>query len=888
MHNPHNLRILSLPRILSLLRTLSLPRAPRLPAPRPLAPRLPAFAAALATLAAAATLAGLPAAPIAPAANPAPDIFVNAKPATHTSPDIYRDGWIDLNKNGVKDPYEDPALPADRRIDDLIARMTLEEKTAQMVTLYGFPRVAKDELPTPAWDTAFWKDGIGNIDEHMNGNTGWTNNNPVSPYTLPHSLHARALNEVQRWFVENTRLGIPADFSNEGIRGLLHAKATAFPHEISVGATWDTALAREIARVTGREARALGYTNVYSPVLDVARDPRWGRIVETFGEDPFLISELGLQTVLGIQEQNVVSTLKHFAIYSIPKGGRDGAARTDPQATWREVQTIFLPPFKRAILDGGALGVMPSYNDYDGIPMEASKRFLTDILRGEYRFRGYTVSDSGAVEFIHRKHRTAPTAADAIRQAVEAGLNVRTNFTPPGQYGEPLRQLVRDGKLSISTIDSRVRDILRVKFWLGLFDRPYATAPAAADKTVRSPAHMAVARRAEREGIVLLKNAPAQHATPATPLLPLDARKIKRILVAGPLADADRKHGWWSRYGAQALDFVTPLDGIRALLAKTNPTAEVRFERGVEVKDKNFPESDIYKDAPDADVRAGIAAAVTAAKDTDLIIAVLGETDDLCRESASRINLNLPGYQEELLQALHATGKPIVLVLSNGRPLSINWAAKHIPAIVEMWLPGEEGGGALADVLFGDYNPAGRLPVTFPKSVGQLPYNFPAHPGSQGIDYGQVSGALWPFGHGLSYTTFKYGNLKITPAAQGPQGEVQVSCDVTNTGPRAGEEVVQLYVRDDYSSVITFEKVLRGFQRIAFNPGETKTVRFTLKPEHLALYDRLHQWTVEPGHFTVYIGASSEDTRLEGGFDIIDANAPRETAAKPTDTTDPR
>ncbi len=817
-------------------------------------------------------------------AAPAASLFINAKPATHTSPDIYRDGWIDLNKNGVKDPYEDPALSTERRIDDLLSRMTLEEKTAQMVTWYGFPRVAKDELPTPAWDKAFWKDGIGNIDEHMNGNTGWTNNLQRSQYSFPWASHARAINEVQRWFIENTRLGIPVDFSNEGIRGLLHTKATAFPHEISVGSTWNTALAREMARVVAREARALGYTNIYAPVLDVSRDPRWGRIVESFGEDPFLIGELGLQQVLGLQENNVVSTLKHFAVYSIPKGGRDGHARTDPQASWREVQTVFLPPFKRAIKDGGALGVMPSYNDYDGIPVEASKLFLTDILRGEFGFRGYTVSDSGAVEFIHTKHRTAPTPADAIRQSVEAGLNVRTNFTPPEEYGEPLLWLVREGRLSVETIDARVRDILRVKYWLGLFDRPYVANPDAAEKIVRSPAHMAVAHQAERESIVLLKNEKASPSS-TTALLPLEAKKLKRVLVTGPLADADRKHGWWSRYGAQSLDFVTPLDGIRARLGAH---AEVRFERGVEVKDKNFPESDVLKDEPDAEVRDGIAAAVAAARDVDVIIAVLGETDDLCRESASRISLNLPGYQEELLRALHGTGKPVVLVLSNGRPLTINWAAKHIPAIVEMWLPGEDGGGAIADVLFGDYNPAGRLPVTFPKSVGQIQMNFPAHPGSQDSDPGQVSGVLWPFGHGLSYTTFKYSNLVITPSEQRPQGRIEVSCEVTNTGPRAGDEVVQLYVRDDYSSVVTFEKVLRGFERIHLQPGETRSVRFTLKPEHLALYDQSHRWTVEPGHFTVMIGASSTDTRLTGGFDIVNGGSVWEKPAVVKQDVDPR
>lgn len=789
---------------------------------------------------------------------------------------IYHDGWIDLNKNGVKDPYEDPAVAVEVRITDLLGRMTMEEKTAQMTTLYGFPRVAKDELPTPAWATAYWKDGIGNIDEHMNGNTGWNRNLTDPVHDMPWSLHARAINEVQRWFVEQTRLGIPVDFTDEGIRGLLHTKATSFPAELAVASTWDAPLVREIGRVTGSEARALGYTNVYSPVLDLARDPRWGRTIESYGEDPFLVGSLGVEQVRGIQEQNVVSTLKHFAVYSIPKGGRDGEARTDPQATWREVQTIFLEPFRRAVRDGGALGVMASYNDYDGIPIEGNKLFLTDILRGEFGFKGYVVSDSAAVEFIHTKHRVAPTPAEAVREAVEAGLNIRTNFTPPEAYGNLLRGLVRDGKLGMDVIDSRVRDILRVKLGLGLFDRPYVADPSAADRVVRAPEHLAVAKRAARESIILLKNEGAA--------LPLDRAKLKKVLVAGPLADD--AHGWWSRYGAQQLDFVTPLAGLRA---KLGPGVEVRYELGVEVKDENFPASDTYKEPPSEKVKAGIAAAVAAAQDVDVIIATLGETDELCRESASRVSLDLPGYQQELLQALYATGKPVVLVLSNGRPLSVNWAVKHIPAIVEMWFPGEEGGAALADVLFGDYNPAGRLPITFPKSVGQIPLNFPAHPGSQGRDAGQVHGPLFPFGYGLSYTTFGYANLRITPERQPVGGDVTISVEVTNTGDRAGDEVVQLYVRDDYSSVTTFEKMLRGFARVHLQPGESRQVGFTLRPADLALYDRNHQWTVEPGRFTVFVGASSEDTRLRGQFTITapDGSAPEETPVR-EDRTDPR
>ena len=795
------------------------------------------------------------------AAGPAPEIFV--RPAAPAA--IYHEGWIDFNKNGVKDPYEDPTLPADARIADLLARMTVEEKTAQMVTLYGFPRVLKDELPTEKWATSFWKDGIGNIDEQMNGNTGWTNNLAQPKHDLPWSLHARALNDIQRFFVEQTRLGVPADMTNEGIRGLLHSKATSFPAQLGVASAFDRELVREIGRVTGREGRALGYTNVYSPILEVARDPRWGRIIESYGEDPFLVSELGVEEVRGIQEEHVVSTLKHFAIYSVPQGGRDGEARTNPQVTWRDVQTIYLAPFRRAVRDGGALGVMASYNDYDGIPIEANKLFLTDILRGEFGFKGYVVSDSGAVEFIFRKHRVATSPADAVRQAVAAGLNIRTDFTQPEVYGKLLRENVASGALPMSVIDERVRDILRVKFWLGLFDQPYVADPAAADKIVRAPAHLALADRAARESIVLLKN--------EKDFLPLKRDAMKKVLVAGPLANDP--HAWWSRYAPQKLEFVTPLAGLRA---KLGAGVEVRYAQGVAVKDEHFPESDVLKEPPSEKVRAGIAEAIAAAADVDLIVAALGETDELCRESGGRTSLELPGYQEELLEALQATGKPVVLALSSGRPLSVNWAAKHVPAILEMWFPGEQGGTALADILFGDVNPSGRLAVTFPRSVGQIPINFPVHPGAQSRDPGMVTGPLFHFGFGLSYTKFTYANLKISPTRTGATSTIDITCDVTNAGARAGDEVVQLYLRDDYSSVTTWEKELRGFARVSLAPGETKPVTFTLTPTHLQLYDRDGKWTVEPGGFTVMVGASSEDIRLQGNFVITrpDGTAPDE------------
>ncbi|MGI9176476.1 MAG: glycoside hydrolase family 3 C-terminal domain-containing protein [Pirellulales bacterium] len=804
--------------------------------------------------------------------------FAAAVPVVADSPcltplraELYREGWVDFNKDGVRDPYEDPTVEIEARIDDLLGRMTLDEKTMQMVTLYGYPRVLKDELPTREWKEKIWKDGIGNIDEHMNGNEG-TKPLPRPKHDMPWSLHARAINEVQKFFVEETRLGIPADFTDEGIRGLHHTQATSFPAQIGVAASWDCELVHEIGRITGREAHALGYSGVYSPVLDLPRDPRWGRIVECYSEDPFLTAELGVRQVRGIQESRVAATVKHFAVYSVPKGGRDGEARTDPAVTWRDVQTIFLHPFRRAIRDAGAMGVMSSYNDYDGIPITASRLFLTDILRQEWGFRGYVVSDSRAVEFIHKKHRIAADNADGIRQAVEAGLNVRTDFTKPDDFVLPLRQLVRDGRLAEATIDERVRDVLRVKFWQGWFDRPYRD-PALADATIRTPAHLAVAERAARESIVLLRNESA--------VLPL-RKDLRTLAVIGPLADDGR--GWWSRYAPQRLDFVTPLAGIRK---KLGDSVKVVYEKGVDVVDENYPESDVLREPPPPSVQAGIDAAVAAATSADAVVMVLGENDAICRESASRVSLDLPGHQEWLLRAVQAAGKPTVLVLSNGRPLSVNWAARHVPAILTVWFPGENAGDALADVLFGDVNPSGRLPVTFPRSVGQIQLNFPAKPGSQAKDPGQVEGPLYPFGHGLSYTTFGYGKLVIEPGVQGPRGSVTVACDVTNTGSRAGHEVVQLYLRDDFSTVITPEKVLRGFDRVPLAPGETKTVRFVLEPEHLELYDRDGHWVVEPGRFTVMIGDSSESIKLEGSFDVDDGSAAREREAARKSTDDP-
>ena len=781
--------------------------------------------------------------------------------------EMYRKGWIDFNKNGVKDVYEDPAAPLDARIEDLLQQMTLEEKTCQMVTLYGYKRVLKDDLPTPEWKQMLWKDGIGAIDEHLNGFQQWGLPPSDNENVWPASRHAWALNEVQRFFVEDTRLGIPVDFTNEGIRGVESYRATNFPTQLGLGHTWNRKLIHQVGLITGREARMLGYTNVYAPILDVGRDQRWGRYEEVYGESPYLVAELGIEMVRGMQHNHqVAATGKHFAAYSNNKGAREGMARLDPQISPREVENIHLYPFKRVIKEAGLLGVMSSYNDYDGIPIQGSFYWLTTRLRKEMGFRGYVVSDSDAVEYLYTKHGTAKDMKEAVRQSVEAGLNVRCTFRSPDSYVLPLRELVKEGGLSEEVINDRVRDILRVKFLVGLFDTPYQTDLAGADKEVEKEENEAVALQASRESIVLLKN--------ADNLLPLDINAIKKIAVCGP--NANEEGYALTHYGPLAVDVTTVLEGIQD---KMKGKAEVLYTKGCDLVDANWPESEIIEYPLTADEQTEIDKAVENARQADVAVVVLGGGQRTCGENKSRSSLELPGRQLKLLQAVQATGKPVVLVLINGRPLSINWADKFVPAILETWYPGSKGGIAVADILFGDYNPGGKLTVTFPKSVGQIPFNFPCKPSSQ-IDGGKnpgpdgnmsrVNGALYPFGYGLSYTTFNYSDLEISPKVITPDQQATVRLKVTNTGKRAGDEVVQLYTRDVLSSVTTYEKNLAGFERVHLEPGETREVTFTIDRKHLELLDADMKWVVEPGDFTLMAGASSEDIRLNGKLKVVD------------------
>lgn len=564
--------------------------------------------------------------------------FLFCTPISGGIPDgIYHKGWIDFNKNGKMDLYENPKAPLEDRVQDLLSQMTLEEKTCQMATLYGSGRVLKDALPQNNWKTEVWKDGIGNIDEEHNGLGAFK-----SEYSFPYAKHVNAKHTIQRWFVEKTRLGIPVDFTNEGIRGLCHDRATYFPAQCGQGATWNKKLIARIGEVEAKEAVALGYTNIYSPILDIAQDPRWGRCVETYGEDPYLVGELGKQMITSLQKYNLVATPKHFAVYSIPIGGRDGKTRTDPHVAPREMRTLYIEPFRMAFQEAGALGVMSSYNDYDGEPITGSYHFLTEILRQEWGFKGYVVSDSEAVEFISNKHKVADTYEDGIAQAVNAGLNIRTHFTPPADFILPLRKAVDNGKISQETLDKRVAEILRIKFRLGLFDNPYRGNGKQAEQIVHSKEHQAVSLEAARQSLVLLKN--------ETNLLPL-SKSIRSIAVIGP--NANEQTQLICRYGPANAPIKTVYQGIKELL----PHTEVIYKKGCDIIDPHFPESEILDFPKTAEEVQLMEEAIRAAKQAEVVVMVLGGNELTVREDRSRTSLNLPGRQEELLKAVCATGK---------------------------------------------------------------------------------------------------------------------------------------------------------------------------------------------------------------------------------------
>jgi beta-glucosidase len=756
---------------------------------------------------------------------------------------IYQDGWIDFNKNGKMDIYEDPKKSIDDRVNDLLKQMTIEEKTCQLATLYGYGAVLKDRLPTAAWKDSVWKDGIANIDEQLTGLRKDT------VFAFPYSAHAEAINRIQRWFVEQTRLGVPVDFTTEGIRGLNHMKATYFPAQLAQGSSFDKELVNKIGDVTGREAKALGYTNVYSPILDVSSDPRWGRMEETYGSDPYLISQLGKEAVLGIQKNNIVSTVKHFAVYSIPVGGRDGGVRVDPHVAPREMWELYLEPFRVVFEEAHAKGTMASYNDYDGVPIISSHYFLTEILRKQFGFKGYVVSDSHALEDLFAKHHVAKDTADAARMALTAGLNVKTDFQTPAYYLAAVRRGIKNGNISMSIIDERVKEVLRVKFWLGLFDHPYVQDPAQAGLIVHNKPAQELALKAAHEGIVLLKN--------DNRLLPLSKNAAQTIAIIGP--NAKEEKSLLSRYGPTNSHVITIYDGIKNALPGST---QILYAEGCKHTDPNFPASDIEDFPLMSDENKMLDEAVAIANKADMTILSVGDNENTIGETHSRLELKLPGRQELLVEKIAALNKPTVLILTGGRPVTINFANRHIPSILETWYLGEYTGKAVADVLFGDYNPGGKLPAPFPKHVGQIPLSFPMKPAADARGDANVSGFLYPFGYGLSYTTFKYSDLKVDTTTLKSRNEITVRFKIKNTGHVAGDEVAQLYIHQNVSSVTTYVRKLRGFDRIRLEPNQEKEVNMLLSKDAFALYNQEMRRVVEPGTFQIMIGTSSEDIRL--------------------------
>jgi beta-glucosidase len=705
----------------------------------------------------------------------------------------------------------------ERKITSLLARMTLEEKLGQLNQL------SVDNQPTPE-QLALVRKGLVGSFFNLTG--------------------AAATRDAQHIAVTESRLHIPLIFGHD----VIHGYRTIFPIPLGEAASWDPEAVEAAARVAGREAAAAGLHWTFAPMVDIARDPRWGRIAEGSGEDPYLGSAMAAARVRGFQGTDprapdaVLATVKHFAAYGGAEGGRDYNTVDLSERTLREV---YLPPYQAA-LKAGAGSVMTSFNEIGGIPSTASPWLMTTLLRREWGFRGLVVSDWTAVAEL-LNHGVAGSRADAGKLALEAGVDMDMVSRI---YVDDLPALVRAGRIRLGVVNEAVRRVLRTKAALGLFDDPYHGTTVERERSVLlAPEHRQVARRVAEESIVLLKNDGS--------LLPLGPR-VRSVAVIGPLADDKvAALGSWPGRG-DPRDAVTPLEGIKARTG--GGSVSVVYEKGCGITDT---------------ATAGFAGAVAAAKQADVAVLVLGEAGDMSGEAASRANIDLPGVQQQLLEAVQATGTPIVLVLMNGRPLTILWAAEHVPAILESWFLGIETGPALANVLFGDVSPSGKLPATFPRAVGQIPlyYNHkntgrPTGPDKYTSKYTDLPVTpLFPFGHGLSYTSFGYSELRLSTPRITPAGTLRVSVTVTNTGAREGAEVVQLYVHDEVASVTRPVRALAGFRRVSLKQGEARTVDFQLTPKELGLYDQSMKFVVEPGKFRVFVGGSSVGG-LEGEFEV--------------------
>ncbi|MBN2012547.1 glycoside hydrolase family 3 C-terminal domain-containing protein [candidate division KSB1 bacterium] len=740
--------------------------------------------------------------------------------------------------------YKDASLPIEQRLDDLINRMTLQEKVGQLMPFMVRDSIAFDDNGNfiGVIDTATLNRGVGTFfSQELRSETS-------------NVKRARCINGIQRYLVEHTRLGIPAFFFSESLHGLMAAGATSFPQAIALGSTWDTTLVEQIFTVAAREGYARGTRQVLSPVLDLARDPRWGRFDECYSEDPYLASRIGMAAVFGLQgrdktigKDHLVVTLKHFAGHGESEGGRNLAPVNHPERYFHETH---LYPFEMAIKRANAQSVMASYNEWDGVPNHVNHKLLTEILRDEWGFTGYVMSDGGGMDVTYQHHLAAANPAESGAMSIRAGLDYDL-----GSRGGCFRTLLDElakGTISEDNITRAAKNVLRVKLRCGLFERPYID-PEAFDKIANNAEHKSLALKAAHKALVLLKN---ENNT-----LPFDAAKISKLAVIGPNAPDIHLGG----YSAVPMQGVSVLEGIQTF---AKGKFDVVYSPGCRLtlnKECHWylNENPILND-PEDDKKL-IAEAVNVAKQSDAVVLVIGENELICREAWSethlgdRDNLDLVGRQNELAKAILATGKPVAILLINGRPISINYLQAHAPAIIECWYLGQETGHAVANVIFGKVNPGGKLPVTFPRSVGQLPCYYDKKPTNHRDYVLADSSPLYPFGFGLSYTTFDYSNLQMFPTEITAASTSLVSVDITNTGKRAGDEIVQLYIHDIVSFPTRPVKELKDFRRITLQPGETQNVTFAITPEKLEAFDLTMKRVVQPGEFAIMVGTNSVD-----------------------------
>jgi beta-glucosidase len=752
-----------------------------------------------------------------------------------------------------KPAYLNPELPAEQRVSDLLGRMTLEEKAAQMLCMW------LDKAKTLVDDKGNFDPQKAQTSFHQGLGLGQVGRPSDSGGGRTPKQNAELTNAIQKFFMENSRLSIPVVFHEECLHGHAAKGATSFSQPIGLGATFDPELVERLFAMTAHEARIRGTHQALTPVVDVARDPRWGRVEETYGEDPYLVSRLGIASVKGFQgdatfkdKKHLVATLKHFAAHGQPESGNNCAP---VNVSMRVLRETFLYPFKEVIDKAGVISVMASYNEIDGVPSHANKWLLRNVLRKEWNFKGYVVSDYYAIRELNERpdlygHHLAEDGKQAAALAIKAGVNIE--LPDPDCY-KHLVELVREGVLQESALDELLIPMLEWKFKLGLFEDPFVN-PDEAEKIVGCQAHTDLALQAARKTITLLKNDGS--------LAPLNAKKIKSIAVIGPNADRVMLGG----YSGVPNHFVSVLKGIKD---RVGDSVNVLYHEGCKITlGGSWQQDDVTPSNPIED-RKSIAEAVKVAQQADVIVLAVGCNEQTSREAwaknhmGDRTTLDMVGLQDELVDAMAATGKPVIAVLFNGRPLSIAHLSEKVPVILECWYLGQESGKAIAEVLFGDVNPGGKLPISIPRSVGHIPCYYNYKPSARrGYLFDEVS-PLYAFGFGLSYTQFQFTNLKLEKDTIKTKGSTHVSVDVTNSGKVAGDEVVQMYIRDCVSSVTRPVKELKGFQRITLAAGQTKTVTLEIAPEHLAFYNIDMEYVVEPGKFEIMVGNSSQECDLQ-------------------------